>query len=97
MRKVDIVRRIAEDIECTITQADAAVAAILAAVKEGLQEGDPVILRRFGTFRVRAKRVLGPIPLRVAEPHQPSVPPRGRNRRPAIVPRPVRVRAGRPE
>jgi nucleoid DNA-binding protein len=56
MRKVDIVRRIAEDIECTTTQAEEAVEAILATVKEGLQQGDPVILRRFGTFRVRAKR-----------------------------------------
>ena len=56
MRKVDIVRRIAEDIACTTTQAEEAVEAILATVKEGLQQGDPVILRRFGTFRVRAKR-----------------------------------------
>jgi len=56
MRKVDIVRRIAEDTECTTAQAAEAVEAILATVKEGLQQGDPVILRRFGTFRVRAKR-----------------------------------------
>ena len=57
MRKVDIIRRIVEDTACTQAQADAAVTAILATVKEGLQEGDPVLLRRFGTFRVRAKRV----------------------------------------
>ena len=56
MRKVDIVRRIAEETACTKAQADAAVEAILATVKEGLQQGDSVILRRFGTFRVRAKR-----------------------------------------
>ena len=55
MRKVDIVRRIAEETECTIAQAAEAVEAILATVKEGLQQGDPVILRRFGTFRVQAK------------------------------------------
>ena len=53
---MDIVRRIAEDIACTTTQAEEAVEAILATVKEGLQQGDPVILRRFGTFRVRSKR-----------------------------------------
>ena len=56
MRKVDIIRRIVEETACTQAQADAAVTAILATVKEGLQEGDPVLLRRFGTFRVRAKR-----------------------------------------
>jgi nucleoid DNA-binding protein len=56
MRKVDIVRRVAEDTGCTTREAAAAVDAILATVKESLQQGDPVILRRFGTFRVRAKR-----------------------------------------
>ena len=56
MRKVDIVRRVAEETGCTHSVAAEAVAAILAMVKEGLQEGDPVMLRRFGTFRVRAKR-----------------------------------------
>lgn len=56
MRKVDIVRRIAEETACTTAQAKHAVAAILATVKEGLQQGDTVILRRFGTFHVRAKR-----------------------------------------
>jgi integration host factor subunit alpha len=56
MRKADIVRRIAEETACTTAQAEHAVAAILATVKEGLQQGDTVILRRFGTFHVRAKR-----------------------------------------
>ena len=56
MRKVDIVRRMAEDTECTTVQAAEAVEATLATVKEGLQQGGPVTLRRFGTFRVRAKR-----------------------------------------
>ena len=56
MRKVDIVRRMAEETACTTAQAEQAVAAILATVKEGLQQGDTVILRRFGTFHVRAKR-----------------------------------------
>ena len=56
MRKVDIVRRVAEDTGCTTMEAAAAVDAILATVKEGLQQGDTVVLRRFGTFRGRAKR-----------------------------------------
>jgi integration host factor subunit alpha len=56
MRKEDIVRRIAEETACTHTQADEAVEAILATLKQTLQQGDAVILRRFGTFRVRAKR-----------------------------------------
>ena len=37
-------------------QADAAVAAILTTIKEALRHGEPVILRRFGTWQVRAKR-----------------------------------------
>jgi nucleoid DNA-binding protein len=32
------------------------VDAILATLKEALQQGEPVILRRFGTWQVRAKR-----------------------------------------
>lgn len=56
MRKVDIVRRVAEETGCTTTQAAETVDAILATVKEGLQQGESVTLRRFGTFRVRAKR-----------------------------------------
>jgi nucleoid DNA-binding protein len=56
MRKVDIVRRIAEETACTTAHVEEAVEVILATVKQGLQQGDTVILRRFGTFRVRAKR-----------------------------------------
>ena len=56
MRKAEIVQRIAEELGGTIGQADAAVAAILSTIKESLQQGEPVILRRFGTWQVRAKR-----------------------------------------
>ena len=45
-----------QDTGCTITQAEQAVEAILAVIKADLQQGGPVILRRFGTFQVRAKR-----------------------------------------
>jgi nucleoid DNA-binding protein len=56
MRKVEIVQRIAADTEIPQVQADAAVEAILAAVKDALRQGEPVILRRLGTWQVRAKR-----------------------------------------
>ena len=56
MQKAAMVQRIAEELGCTIGQADAAVAAVLGTVKEALRQGDSVILRRFGTWQVRAKR-----------------------------------------
>src|SRR5713226_2827671 len=56
MKKVEIVQRIAQELGCTTTKAEAAVEAILAAVKAALQQGEPVTLRHFGTWQVRAKR-----------------------------------------
>ena len=56
MRKADLVQRIAAELGCTIGQAEAAVEAVMATVKEALQQGEPVILRRFGTWQVHAKR-----------------------------------------
>ena len=56
MRKADLVQRIAAELGCTIGQAASAVAAVLGTVKEALRQGDPVILRRFGTWQVRTKR-----------------------------------------
>jgi len=56
MRKAEIVQRIVEELGCTNVQADEAVEAILATIKEALRHGGPVILRRFGTWQVRAKR-----------------------------------------
>jgi nucleoid DNA-binding protein len=56
MRKVEIVQRIVQELGCPTAKAEAAVEAILTAVKTALQQGEPVILRRFGTFQVRAKR-----------------------------------------
>ena len=56
MRKVELVQRIAAELGCTQVQADAAVAAILATIKDTLQQGEPVVLRRCGTWQVRAKR-----------------------------------------
>jgi nucleoid DNA-binding protein len=56
MKKVEIVQRIAQELGCTTAKAEAAVEAMLAAVQEALRHGEPIILRRFGTFQVRAKR-----------------------------------------
>ena len=56
MRKVELVQRIAEALGCTQVQAAEAVAAILTTIKEALRDGEPVCLRRFGTWQVRAKR-----------------------------------------
>ena len=56
MRKVDIVVRIADETGLTQVQAEKAVNAILEEIKGALERGEPVILRRFGSFEVRAKR-----------------------------------------
>jgi len=56
MRKAEIVNRIADETGLTKVKAEEAVDAILEEVKDGLQRGEPVILRRFGSFQVREKR-----------------------------------------
>jgi len=56
MRKSEIVNRIAEETGLTKVKAEEAVDAILEQVKAELRRGEPVILRRFGSFEVRHKR-----------------------------------------
>jgi nucleoid DNA-binding protein len=56
MRKADIVRRIADATNLTQAQAEEVVDAIFDQIKSTLQQGDSVILRRFGSFEVRHKR-----------------------------------------
>jgi DNA-binding protein HU-beta len=56
MKKIEIINRIADETDLTKVQAEKAVNAILQEIKDGLQRGEPVILRRFGSFQVRAKR-----------------------------------------
>jgi nucleoid DNA-binding protein len=56
MRKAEIVRRIAEATGLTQVKAEAVVDAVFGEMKNALEQGDSVILRRFGTFHVRAKR-----------------------------------------
>jgi nucleoid DNA-binding protein len=56
MRKAELVRRIAEATELTHVKAEEVVDTILEEIKNALQQGDAVILRRFGSFQVREKR-----------------------------------------
>jgi len=56
MRKIEIVTRIADETGFTQVRAEKIVNAILQEIKDALQRGEPVILRRFGSFQVRAKR-----------------------------------------
>ena len=56
MKKAEIVQHIAQALECTTATAEAAVEAILTTMKASLRQGEPVILRRFGTWQVHAKR-----------------------------------------
>lgn len=55
MRKSDIVRTIADELGLTYVKAEDAVEAVLETIKETLSQGEPVILRRFGSFEVHAK------------------------------------------
>ena len=56
VKKADLASRIADELNITKARAEDAVDAILDEVKLVLSEGEPVILRRFGTFQVRDKR-----------------------------------------
>ncbi len=55
MTKIEIINKVAEDTGLTKVKAEEAVETIISAVKETLRQGEPVILRRFGSFRVRSK------------------------------------------
>ena len=55
MTKIDIINLVAEDTGLSKVKAEEAVEAIIATIKETLQEGEAVILRRLGSFQVRSK------------------------------------------
>jgi integration host factor alpha subunit len=55
MRKAELVQRISEATGLTQVKTEEAVDLILDEIKSTLQEGESVILRRFGTFQVRDK------------------------------------------
>lgn len=56
MRKVEMARRIAEATGLSQVKSEEAIDAVLEEIKSTLQQGDSVILRRFGSFQVRVKR-----------------------------------------
>jgi nucleoid DNA-binding protein len=56
MRKSEIVRTIADKTGLTQVKAEEVVDAVFDEIKATLSQGDVVILRRFGTFSVRAKQ-----------------------------------------
>lgn len=55
MTKIDIINRVAEQTGLPKQDADTAIETIIALIKETLAKEEPVILRRFGSFQVRAK------------------------------------------
>jgi DNA-binding protein HU-beta len=56
MRKVEMITRIADETGLIQVQVEKAINAILEEIKDCLQRGEPVILRRFGSFQLREKR-----------------------------------------
>ncbi|MFQ5894943.1 MAG: HU family DNA-binding protein [Nitrospinota bacterium] len=55
MTKIEIINRVAEETGLSKVKAEEAVEGIIETIKETLQNGEPVILRRFGSFQVRKK------------------------------------------
>jgi nucleoid DNA-binding protein len=47
MRKIEIINRIVDETDLTKVKAEQAVDAIFEEIKDGLQRGEPVTLRRF--------------------------------------------------
>lgn len=56
MTKMDIVNEVSEKIGLPRNMAEQAVESIINYIKETLQQGEPVILRRFGSFHVKEKK-----------------------------------------
>ena len=55
LTKIDIINHVSDDTGLSKVKAEEAVDAIIDAVRESLARGEPVILRRFGSFSVRRK------------------------------------------
>jgi integration host factor alpha subunit len=55
LTKIDIINLVADDTGLSKVKAEEAVETIIDTIKEALQEGESVILRRFGSFQVRKK------------------------------------------
>ncbi len=52
MTKKDFVKKLAEKTGCTVQQATTTMEAVISIASETLQEGDSIILRGFGTFKI---------------------------------------------
>jgi nucleoid DNA-binding protein len=55
MTKQDIINQVSSRADLSRSKAEEAVETVIELIKESLGHGEPVILRRFGTFQVRAK------------------------------------------
>ena len=63
MTKIDIINLVSEDTGLSKVKAGEAVETIIDTIKESLEAGESVILRRFGSFQVRNKNArVGPQP-----------------------------------
>ena len=55
MTKQDIINQVCNKASLSRAKAEEAVETVIDLIKESLREGEPVILRRFGTFQIREK------------------------------------------
>ena len=55
MTKQDIIKQVCNIASLSKAKAEEAVETVIDLIKESLKVGEPVILRRFGTFQIRAK------------------------------------------
>jgi nucleoid DNA-binding protein len=56
MTKLEIINEVSEKIGLPRNISEKAVEAIIGLIKETLQKGEPVILRKFGSFHVKDKK-----------------------------------------
>ncbi len=56
MTKLDIINEVSEKIGLSRNVSEKALESIIALIKETLAKGDPVILRKFGSFHVKEKK-----------------------------------------
>ena len=55
MTKQDIINQVCNNVDLPRSKAEEAVETVIGLIKGALGDGEAVILRRFGTFQVRAK------------------------------------------
>ena len=55
MTKQDIINQVCNKASLSRAKAEEAVETVIDLIKESLRGGEPVILRRFGTFQIREK------------------------------------------